>query len=95
MTCGNMIFHQEFGHGLVGQTQRIRMVVESLFVLPLTFFLVCLLFLSFQGTYGTQGLGTSTTVPTGTYAAASWIDSEANLWIFGGMGRDSTMAIYG
>ena len=84
MTCGNMIFHQEFGHGLVGQTQRIRMVVESLFVLPLTFFLVCLLFLSFQGTYGTQGLGTSTTVPGGRHKGMVWVDATGGL-IFGGV----------
>ena len=34
--------------------------------------------------YGTLGAAASTNVPDGRYAAASWIDSADNLWLFGG-----------
>jgi N-acetylneuraminic acid mutarotase len=42
------------------------------------------------GTYGTQGTPATTNIPGGRFGAVSWIDSSGNLWLFGGLGYDST-----
>jgi len=41
------------------------------------------------GVYGTQGTPATTNVPGARYQAASWIDSNGNLWLFGGYALDS------
>lgn len=38
------------------------------------------------GVYGTLGMPAVTNVPGGRYSAASWIDKNGNLWLFGGYG---------
>jgi N-acetylneuraminic acid mutarotase len=43
-----------------------------------------------KGVYGTQGVVAAGDVPGGRQAASSWIDSDGNLWLFGGYGDDST-----
>ncbi len=43
-----------------------------------------------SGVYGTQGIVSASDVPGGRQAANSWIDSSGNLWLFGGVGYDST-----
>jgi N-acetylneuraminic acid mutarotase len=40
--------------------------------------------------YGTQGTASASNVPGARYAASSWTDSSGNLWLFGGVGYDST-----
>jgi RHS repeat-associated protein len=42
-----------------------------------------------DGIYGTKGQSNSANVPGGRFGAVSWIDSDDNLWLFGGNGRDS------
>jgi hypothetical protein len=42
------------------------------------------------GVYGTQGIPAAGNVPGGRFFAASWIDRNGNLWLFGGIGVDST-----
>ena len=44
------------------------------------------------GFYGTQGTGSSITVPSARYNSANWTDSSGNLWIFGGIANDNTMS---
>ena len=46
------------------------------------------------GIYGTQGVPAATNVPGGRDYAVSWIDSNGNLWLFGGTGLDSA-GVYG
>jgi N-acetylneuraminic acid mutarotase len=46
-----------------------------------------------SGIYGTQGTAAVSNVPGARYAASSWIDSSGNLWLFGGVGYDSTGAL--
>jgi hypothetical protein len=41
------------------------------------------------GTYGTKGIANSSNVPGASSGAASWIDSNDNLWLFGGVGIDA------
>ena len=41
------------------------------------------------GTYGIEGQANSTNVPGARYAAVSWVDSNNDLWLFGGIGYDS------
>jgi N-acetylneuraminic acid mutarotase len=41
------------------------------------------------GTYGIQGTADSSNVPGARYSAVSWLDSQGNLWLFGGTGIDS------
>jgi uncharacterized repeat protein (TIGR03803 family) len=41
------------------------------------------------GVYGTQGTPATTNAPGARYQAASWIDSNGNLWLFGGYALDS------
>jgi N-acetylneuraminic acid mutarotase len=42
------------------------------------------------GVYGAQGTAAGGNVPGARYSASSWIDSTGNLWLFGGVGYDST-----
>jgi len=42
------------------------------------------------GVYGAQGTATAGNVPGARYSASSWIDASGNLWLFGGVGNDST-----
>lgn len=42
------------------------------------------------GTYGTKGTASTSNIPGGRNAAASWIDASGNLWLFGGLGCDSS-----
>jgi N-acetylneuraminic acid mutarotase len=42
------------------------------------------------GVYGTQGTAATTNVPGGRNSAISWIDAGGNLWLFGGLGCDSS-----
>lgn len=44
------------------------------------------------GVYGTMGTPSATNVPGGRSRAVSWIDNNNNLWLFGGLGYDSTGA---
>jgi N-acetylneuraminic acid mutarotase len=43
-----------------------------------------------SGVYGTQGTGAPANVPGGRNSSSSWIDTSGNLWLFGGVGYDST-----
>ncbi len=43
-----------------------------------------------SGIYGTLGVAATGNVPGGRESALSWIDSNGNLWLFGGNGFDST-----
>jgi N-acetylneuraminic acid mutarotase len=45
-----------------------------------------------SGVYGTQGTAAVANVPGARQAASSWTDSSGNLWLFGGVGYDSTGA---
>jgi len=45
------------------------------------------------GVYGTQGTASASNVPGARQAANSWIDTSGNLWLFGGVGFDSTGAV--
>jgi len=38
--------------------------------------------------YGAKGVASSANIPGSRHAAASWIDKENNLWLFGGYGTD-------
>ncbi len=42
------------------------------------------------GIYDTLGTASVDSVPGGRNSASSWIDSSGNLWLFGGVGYDST-----
>jgi N-acetylneuraminic acid mutarotase len=46
-----------------------------------------------SGIYGTLGTAAAGNVPGARQAANSWIDSSGNLWLFGGVGYDSTGAV--
>ena len=41
-----------------------------------------------SGSYGTQGVASSTNVPGARERAISWTDASGNLWLFGGYGYD-------
>ena len=41
------------------------------------------------GTYGIKGQASSTNVPGARYGAVSWVDSNNDLWLFGGNVYDS------
>jgi hypothetical protein len=43
-----------------------------------------------SGVYGTQGVASASNVPGARDSSTSWIDSDGNLWLFGGTGYDST-----
>ncbi len=51
-----------------------------------------------QGVYGTQGTGTSSTVPGQRDDAAGWTDGSGNFWLFGGdgsnFGRNPSPTLY-
>src|SRR5688572_25650085 len=38
------------------------------------------------GTYGVQGIPSSTNNPHGLYEACEWTDADGNFWLFGGWG---------
>lgn len=40
-------------------------------------------------TYTTRGIGNSTNTPSSRYGSHTWVDSDGNLWLFGGLGYDS------
>jgi hypothetical protein len=42
-----------------------------------------------SGVYGTLGVPAATNVPGGRQEASNWIDSNGNMWLFGGGGWDS------
>jgi Galactose oxidase, central domain/Kelch motif len=42
------------------------------------------------GVYGTLGTASATNVPGGRSGSVSWTDGSGNLWLFGGVGDDST-----
>jgi N-acetylneuraminic acid mutarotase len=42
------------------------------------------------GVYGTLGVPAAGNIPGGRYYSPSWIDASGNLWLFGGLGLDST-----
>jgi len=44
------------------------------------------------GVYGTKGTASPANVPGGRAASVSWTDASSNLWLFGGVGEDSTGA---
>ena len=44
------------------------------------------------GVYGTKGTPAAGNVPGARESAVSWLDSAGNLWLFGGVGRDSARA---
>ena len=46
-----------------------------------------------SGVYGTLGTAAAGNVPGARQAASSWIDSSGNLWLFGGVGYDSSGAV--
>jgi N-acetylneuraminic acid mutarotase len=46
-----------------------------------------------SGVYGTQGTAAAANIPGARTSASSWIDSTGNLWVFGGVGYDSTGAV--
>lgn len=43
---------------------------------------------SINGAYGIKGISDENNYPGGRYEAVSWVDSEDNLWLFGGYGYD-------
>jgi N-acetylneuraminic acid mutarotase len=45
-------------------------------------------------TYGAEGVGSPKNTPGGRWEAVSWVDSEGNLWMFGGEGIDSEGVSY-
>jgi N-acetylneuraminic acid mutarotase len=47
------------------------------------------------GVYGTKGTASFSSVPGARDSAVSWTDSSGNLWLFGGVGNDSTAPIGG
>jgi len=42
-----------------------------------------------NGVYGTAGTASPSNVPGGRHQAATWVDANGNLWLFGGEGEDS------
>jgi N-acetylneuraminic acid mutarotase len=48
-----------------------------------------------NGTYGLQGVASTTNSPGGRVGAQSWVDAANNLWLFGGEGLPGTGAISG
>jgi len=43
-----------------------------------------------SGVYGTLGIQASSNIPGGREAAVSWTDAHGDVWLFGGLGIDST-----
>jgi hypothetical protein len=48
-----------------------------------------------SGTYGTEGVAAPGNVPGARLRPVSWIDTAGDLWLFGGLGLDSTGAFGG
>jgi N-acetylneuraminic acid mutarotase len=46
--------------------------------------------LCMAGVYGTEGTNAAANIPGGRNAAVSWLDASGNLWLFGGLGCDSS-----
>jgi len=46
-----------------------------------------------QGIYGTKGTASPSNAPGARRRAVSWIDLSGNLWLFGGIGYESTVAL--
>jgi N-acetylneuraminic acid mutarotase len=46
-----------------------------------------------SGVYGTQSAPAASNVPGARYESSSWTDSSGNLWLFGGVGYDSTASL--
>jgi len=46
-----------------------------------------------SGVYGTLGTAATGNLPGARQAASSWTDSSGNLWLFGGVGYNSTAAV--
>ena len=42
------------------------------------------------GVYGTKGTASQSNVPGARRSSVSWIDKSGNIWVFGGLGYDST-----
>lgn len=42
------------------------------------------------GVYGSEGVASASSMPGARQAAATWTDSNGNLWLFGGYGYDAT-----
>jgi N-acetylneuraminic acid mutarotase len=42
------------------------------------------------GVYGTKGTASQSNVPGARRSSVSWIDKSGNVWVFGGLGYDST-----
>ena len=42
-----------------------------------------------NGIYGTNGIANISNIPGARYESISWIDSNNNLWLFGGFGYDN------
>ena len=42
------------------------------------------------GVYGTEGIASQNNVPKSRMSAVSWIDGSGNLWLFGGIGYDTS-----
>jgi N-acetylneuraminic acid mutarotase len=45
------------------------------------------------GLYGTQGVSSPTNNPGSRHGAATWVDQQGNLWLFGGEGYDNTTTL--
>ena len=45
-----------------------------------------------HGIYGTKGIGSISNIPGARSGSISWIDSNNNLWLFGGAGYSSNNA---
>jgi N-acetylneuraminic acid mutarotase len=43
-----------------------------------------------SGSFGTQGTASSTNSPSARQGSVGWSDASGNLWLFGGLGQDST-----
>ena len=41
-----------------------------------------------KGIYGLKGIANNTNIPGSRYGTSNWIDSNNNLWLFGGQGYD-------
>lgn len=48
-----------------------------------------------SGAYGTKGTAGASNTPGARHYTVSWIDSSNNLWLFGGLGFDSSLSGYG
>jgi N-acetylneuraminic acid mutarotase len=45
------------------------------------------------GTYGTQGVASTTNHPGSRHGCATWVDNSGNLWLFGGEGTSGTATL--